>query len=297
MRVWLKRLLYPVVMGASYFAVVALLGRGVPMALAVVLVTGAAAVLIIGLERVAPFTRAWQPSRGDIVTDAGHLVVSNVALEVLRVLSVAPLLAASAWLSRAFGVSVWPERAPLIAQLALALLLIEFGGYWAHRLQHEVALLWRLHAPHHSAPRLYWLTSARNHAGDVVLTGIMTVLPLTLLGAGEAVVGLVAALAGVHFMLQHANIDLRLGPLNVILSGPEVHRWHHSPRIEEANGNYGGILLVWDRLFGTWIPIPADRAPPTELGLLDMPGFPMGFWGQLLSPFRRSLWGSKAPRP
>ena len=93
--------------------------------------------------------------------------------------------------------------------------------------------------------------------------------------------------SAVHGAYQHANVPVRLGPLNWIFSMTELHRWHHSRRIEEANHNYGGNLAVWDVLFGTrWL--PTDRDPPEDIGMEDLPGFPMGFRDNLAAPFRWS---------
>ena len=85
-------------------------------------------------------------------------------------------------------------------------------------------------------------------------------------------------------MFQHSNIDVRLGWLNYLVSGPEVHRWHHSKLIAESNNNYAHSFVVWDLIFGTYFR-PRDRQVDS-LGLLD-PHYPKGFWRQLGAPFRR----------
>ena len=84
---------------------------------------------------------------------------------------------------------------------------------------------------------------------------------------------------------QHSNLKLRLGPLNWIFSMAELHRWHHSPVVEEANHNYGGNLIIWDVVFGTrWL--PPDRESPAKIGMDSLPHFPMGFVDQMVSPLR-----------
>jgi len=65
----------------------------------------------------------------------------------------------------------------------------------------------------------------------------------------------------------------------------ELHRWHHSRVLEEANTTYGQNLIVWDVVFGTRF-LPADREPPEDIGITDLPTFPMDYLGQLLSPVR-----------
>jgi sterol desaturase/sphingolipid hydroxylase (fatty acid hydroxylase superfamily) len=228
----------------------------------------------------------------DLPTDAGHLILGNTTAEGIRLLLIGPLLAVSAYLSGLVGSPLWPAHLPMIAQLFIALAIAELGGYWGHRLMHERPLLFRMHAVHHSANRIYFMTAARNHATEVVFLASLGLFPLLALGAGEVVIGLVAGFSGIHYMLQHANIDIRLGPFKYIINGPEMHRFHHSRNLTEANANYAGVLLLWDWVFGTVFRPPPDRSPPADVGLTDMPAFPQGFWGQLASPFRRSLWRS-----
>lgn len=281
-------LVYPVLTIGGVFAAWLLLEAGVSLAQSVVAVTVIAGVFVIALERLLPYSREWQRVRPDIPTDAGHLIVGNAAAEGVRLALLGPLLAVSAFLAQRVGAPLWPAHLPMPAQLFLGLALAEFGGYWGHRLMHERPLLFRMHAVHHSANRIYFLTGARNHVTEVVFLAALGLFPLLVLGANEVVIGLIAGFSGIHYMLQHANIDLRLGPLNYIFNGPELHRFHHSRVLAEANANYSGVLLLWDWVFGTIF--RPTKAPSIDVGLTDMPSFPQGFWAQLASPFRSSLF-------
>ncbi len=127
----------------------------------------------------------------------------------------------------------------------------------------------------------------RFHPVDLFLVGVVKLVPLALLGAGAPVFALVNLFSAVHGAFQHANVPVRLGVLNWIFSMTELHRWHHSKSIEEANHNYGGNLIIWDVVFGTRF-LPADREPPEDIGIQALPAFPMGFRANLASPFR---WG------
>jgi sterol desaturase/sphingolipid hydroxylase (fatty acid hydroxylase superfamily) len=289
-RALLSWLVYPVLTAGGVYAAWLLLSAGVPLAQSVIAVTVVAAGFVIALERLLPYSREWQHVLPDVPTDAGHLILGNTAAELIRLLMIGPLLALSAFLAGVVGSPLWPAHLPMIAQLFLALAIAEFGGYWGHRLMHERPLLFRMHAVHHSAHRIYFLTGARNHAAEVIFLAALALFPLLVLGAGEVVIGLVAGFSGIHYMLQHANIDIRLGPFKYIINGPEMHRFHHSRDLTEANANYSGVLLLWDWVFGTIFRPPPGNAPPIDVGLTDMPAFPQGFWGQLASPFRRSLW-------
>jgi sterol desaturase/sphingolipid hydroxylase (fatty acid hydroxylase superfamily) len=115
--------------------------------------------------------------------------------------------------------------------------------------------------------------------------GSVKMVPVALLGAGLPVLALVNIFSAIHGAYQHSNLPVRIGPLNWIFSMTELHRWHHSKLVRESNHNYGGNLIVWDVLFGTrWL--PEDRDPPESIGMEALPGFPMGYWANIASPFR-----------
>ncbi len=113
----------------------------------------------------------------------------------------------------------------------------------------------------------------------------LALTPLILLGADTRIIALHTLFTAVHGMFQHANVDIRLGPLNWIFSMAELHRWHHSKHLEEANTNYGANLIWWDIVFRSRF-LPSDREPPTEIGIASLPNFPGGYWAHLRSPFR-----------
>jgi sterol desaturase/sphingolipid hydroxylase (fatty acid hydroxylase superfamily) len=288
MRAWLSWLAYPAVMIASTAAAVVGLGRGVPAQVALPAVSIGAAAAIILLEHLIPYQKLWLRSHGDLRTDICHLVISGTATETVRAGMLVGVALGADGLSKTLGATIWPTSWPLALQVVLALVLSELGGYWVHRIQHETRL-WRLHAVHHSAPRLYFLNAMRIHPLDMLFGVTLSVLPLALLGAGERVMAVFAVIVSVHMMMQHANIDVRMGWANVIVSMAEVHRWHHSRVVDEANANYGTVLLIWDSVFGTR-KVPQDRMPPIDIGLPDMPEFPSGYFAQLASPLNAALW-------
>jgi len=262
---------YPVLALGAAWAMAVALDRGYSTFWAVAIIQTAVVIAVIGLEYALPFRRAWQRSHGDLRTDIAHLVLtSNLvtgarwAITVGFVVLVGPT-----------GIAAWPAAWPLWAQVALVTLIQSFFGYWVHRAHHTLPILWRLHAVHHSAPRVYWLNQARVHPIESIFDGL-TLLPLLLLGTPERALLVFTAFSGVHATLQHANIDLRIGPLNWLLSLSELHRWHHSRERAEADANYGGTLLIWDVVFGTRV-LPRDREPPADPGLTGHPGYPTGY--------------------
>jgi ornithine lipid hydroxylase len=280
-----RGLAFPLILGGTLtLAIVLLPGLGPLATLAVANAVGFGAIL--AAERVLPYRPGWSRSHGDLGTDLLHMVFSGIGTtQLVRPLVGIVGVAVAGALSRAVGVSLWPTDWPYAMQLLLALLIAELPQYWLHRWQHEHDGLWRFHATHHSAPRLYFLNAARFHPLDLGLLYFVGYLPLIALGCPEETIMLYALFDAVFGMLQHSNIDVRLGGLNRLFSMAEVHRWHHSRTVREANSNYGSNLMVWDLAFGTYFR-PADREPPEQIGIADMPDFPTTYLAQLGSPFR-----------
>ena len=154
--------------------------------------------------------------------------------------------------------------------------------YWLHRLAHEWEPLWRFHAVHHSPHKLYWFNVGRFHPIDKGLQIYLDTIPFVLVGVGGAVLGLYIVCYAINGFFQHCNIDLRLGPLNYLISGPELHRWHHSMVKHESNRNYGNNLIIWDLLFGSWY-LPIEREVQ-DLGLVNR-AYPTAFLEQLRVPY------------
>jgi sterol desaturase/sphingolipid hydroxylase (fatty acid hydroxylase superfamily) len=244
------------------------------------------------LERMQPHRADWSRPQGDVRTDALHLVVTGPTSAIVFGATLRGLgVAGGAWVASRIGAPVWPVGWPLPLQLVLAVLISELGHYWWHRLAHEHDLLWRLHATHHSARRLYWLNATRFHPIDLFALIVFQTTPLLLLGIEHDALLSYALFSSVYGQIQHSNIDLRPNRLfEWIFSTPTVHRWHHSVDVGEANHNYAAILNAWDLLFGTYFR-PEGRGFTGPVGIADMPAFPRGYVGQVLAPFR---WGAVA---
>jgi sterol desaturase/sphingolipid hydroxylase (fatty acid hydroxylase superfamily) len=280
------RSMFPLVLGGAVFWSISRIESGADPGLAVAAPTILAYVVIAATERLLYWDPEWLHSRGDLRVDVGHLLVSGLLTTRLLDLPARLLaIALGARLAGAVGFSIWPSEWSLWAQLLLALVFGEFFMYWVHRLSHEVDWLWRFHAMHHSAPRLYFLNAVRFHPVDIALSTFSPMIPLIVIGADGRVIALFGLVSAVHGLFQHANIVLKLGPLNWFFSMAELHRWHHSRLLEESNTNFGQNLIVWDVVFGTRF-LPADREPPSDIGIAGLPAFPMDYWGQLMSPLR-----------
>ncbi len=184
-----------------------------------------------------------------------------------------------AWLLRAGGLGLWPR-------VALTLAVSEFGAYWGHRWSHEVPLLWRFHAVHHSAEQVDWLTASRGHPVDVIFTRLcgLTLVAATGLARLDAGAPNTALLVATVFAILwgyfiHANLRWRFGWMERVIATPAFHRWHHA-NDSCRDRNYAATLPVYDLLFGTFH-LPS-RAMPSGYGI-DAPP-PDGFLRQLIGP-------------
>lgn len=256
----------------------------------------ASAAIIFAGERLWPNLESWNHSHRDVLVDACHAVSVSLASYGTRV-AVPMLLAPAAALLAPFGTaSLWPKDASLLVQLPLAMVVAELFQYWSHRLSHTWEPFWRLHATHHSAPRLYFFNAARFHPLDIVIDTTAGLIPLVLLGTPGKVMTLFALATAVLGYLQHSNVRFELGPLNYVFSMAELHRWHHAKNLNEANTNYGSNLILWDLVFGSFF-WPRDRKPPQDIGIPDLAAFPQRYLPQLLSPFTwRRIQTESAPR-
>ena len=135
--------------------------------------------------------------------------------------------------------------------IALVVVFADITYYWEHRIAHEVRLLWTQHAVHHSSRDMNIITGVRFGPLEG-LWSLVAHLPLAFMGfAPEAIVfGIVAVLAYQTWL--HTELIGKLGPLEWILNTPSHHRVHHGSDAKYLDRNYGGILIIWDRIWGTF---------------------------------------------
>jgi sterol desaturase/sphingolipid hydroxylase (fatty acid hydroxylase superfamily) len=161
---------------------------------------------------------------------------------------------------------------PAALLIVATILLRSLATYGVHRLSHAMPLLWRVHRVHHGDSRVDLSTGFRNHPLDLAIAapclGAATIacgLDATTLVAYEAV-------AVIFSLWTHANVRLpdRLDrALRTVLVTPAMHCVHHTSRREEFDSNYGDVLSLWDRLFGTYHVVPAEALVTRDFGLGD----------------------------
>jgi len=127
----------------------------------------------------------------------------------------------------------------------------DFCYYWAHRLGHEISVLWAAHAVHHQSEE-YNLSTALRQTSTGFLFDWIFYLPLFLIGFPLQILITVNAINLIYQFWVHTRVVKRLGVLDRILVTPSNHRVHHAQNERYIDKNYGGMLILWDRLFGTF---------------------------------------------
>ena len=166
----------------------------------------------------------------------------------------------------------WPLTNPGLS-FVFGFLLLDLIHYLVHRCEHAVPLLWRFHALHHSDPDVDVTTSVRHHPIEYILASafywlaliVLDIPAIVVLCHGSALFGMAA--------VQHGNIRLpeRLERgLRPAVMTTDLHRVHHSVLPTEANSNYGEVLSIWDRLFGTYNQITPERHEAIVFGVREL---------------------------
>lgn len=272
---WLS---YPVVMIAIGSSIISVMANALPYWPWVPALALIGILCVALLERIQPYEPVWQVDHNDSRTDRIHFVVNATVLfasiELLSILR-----------SRVGSGSVWPDFFPVWIQILLAMIVIDFGLFFMHWLSHRNESLWRFHEAHHSSKRLYWLNGERRHPLHAALMATPGLLCVLVAGAPPHIIAAGLAILSVHLAFQHANLDYSVGIFRHALGVAETHRWHHKKEYEDAQVNFGEMLMLWDHLFGTYHS-PTRRLGPDEVGVQDSYA-PTSYQGQFLRPFTR----------
>ncbi len=214
-------------------------------------------------------------------TDFHHFIVNHMAVGFV-------LLATNLFVHKLFGwaatdgVQAWVRNLPFVAALLLIVLVADLVQYWTHRAYHEVPVLWRLHAVHHSVKSMDWLAGSRQHIIELIITRTLVLAPIFVLGFSKEVIDAYIVIVGFQAVFNHANVSVRLGPLRYVIVTPNFHHWHHAQDAEAIDRNYAANFAFIDYLFGT--AVQSTREWPQQYGVLG-DYVPDGFWAQLKFPF------------
>lgn len=212
-------------------------------------------------------------ARGEMrpASPAGRYVV-NFGLPMLGVLLALALPIGSAGAAqlatlRAWGLfNLWDVPWPVI--LTAGLVTRTLLAYWLHRAMHAWPVLWRIHRVHHTDPVIDVSTGLRHHPLELVIAAPLFLSLVIVLGLPlwAALLVDLAMLAGSFFKHLDGDLPPRAERwLGTVLATPAIHRFHHSARAVETDSNFGNLVSVWDRIFGTFTD-PAQRRPD-RLGL------------------------------
>jgi sterol desaturase/sphingolipid hydroxylase (fatty acid hydroxylase superfamily) len=187
---------------------------------------------------------------------------------------------------------------PLGTVSSIAVLFVgqEFCYYWFHRCSHRIRFLWASHAVHHSTNQLNLSAAYRiGWLGRLIGTASFFV-PLIWLGFPARAVFATLNLALLYQFWIHTDWIPKLGPLEWLLNTPSHHRVHHAANPEYLDKNYGGVLIVFDRLFGTFA--AEDPAVPCRYGLVTPLRSYNPLWIALheVAALGRDLWRGRALR-
>ncbi|RED51313.1 sterol desaturase family protein [Aestuariispira insulae] len=135
--------------------------------------------------------------------------------------------------------------------IAAAILVADFAYYWEHRAAHRVRIFWFSHAVHHSAPKMNVAVAYRFGPFEPLMS-VPFHAPMVLLGFDPLLVIFAELMVLSYQTWLHTELIGKLGFLDRIFNTPSNHRVHHGSNDAYLDKNYGGILILWDRLFGTY---------------------------------------------
>ena len=238
--------------------------------------------IFIFVEKLFALRRDQPVFRPEWQTDFHHFIVNHMVVGFV-------LLATNLLVHKLFGwaandgVRGWVQNLNFWVALFMIVLVADLVQYWTHRAYHEVPLLWRLHAVHHSAKHMDWLAGSRQHIVELIITRTLVLAPIYVLGFSKEVIDAYIVIVGFQAVFNHANVSVRLGPLRYVIVTPNFHHWHHSQDDEAIDRNYAAHFAFIDHLFGT--AVQSDRKWPDRYGVQG-DYVPNGFWPQLQFPFR-----------
>jgi sterol desaturase/sphingolipid hydroxylase (fatty acid hydroxylase superfamily) len=147
----------------------------------------------------------------------------------------------------------------------LALFVAEdFAFYWLHRFDHSCRLFWAVHVTHHSSEHFNLTTGFRSSVFQPAYR-FLYFIPLVLLGFHVLDIFFMYSLTQIYGILVHTQTVRKLGLLEYVLVTPSHHRVHHASNVRYLDKNLGMVLIVWDRLFGTFT--PENPSDPPQYGL------------------------------
>ena len=171
---------------------------------------------------------------------------------------------------------------PLWLAIIIAFIVQDFSGYWLHRMNHRVNIFWNRHIIHHSSEEFNLSCALRQEISTIVRFGAVFMIPAALLGISPAIF---AVLGPIHLFMQfwyHTRLINKMGWLEKFIVTPSHHRVHHAINSKYMDKNYGQILIIWDKLFGTFQPEIGEEKP--VFGIIR----PANTWNPIIINFKHT---------
>jgi alkylglycerol monooxygenase len=162
------------------------------------------------------------------------------------------------YISKYFNVGLLSVKNPIT--WIIAFLLYDLSYYWMHRMHHEIKILWATHSVHHHGEEFNLSTALRQTSTGWLWKWVFY-LPMIFLGVPGEVFITVAGINLVYQFWVHTEHIGHLGFLEKIFITPMNHGIHHAKNKEYIDANYGGVFIIWDRMFGTYIPRDPEIKP------------------------------------
>ncbi len=181
------------------------------------------------------------------------------------------------------------ELLPLWASWIATFVVIDFVYYWYHRFSHRVRFMWAVHMNHHSSEEMNF-TVALRQAWFGPITKVPFFILMPLVGFDPVITAIAGVASTLWGVIGHTQWIGRLGILEYIFITPSSHRVHHGSNECYIDKNYGNLLIVWDRLFGTY----AEEIETVKFGIRDNVKtfnpikITFIFWQQMFSDFKKS---------
>jgi sterol desaturase/sphingolipid hydroxylase (fatty acid hydroxylase superfamily) len=263
-------LFYPLLLGTTLAMYFGALAHGWNLATVFAWMGGARMALMLTVEFAFPAKPEWKMTWASFRRDLKYMAVNGGITGVLKF--------GLGWLAldpSRFNTGIVANTSILVEFLAI-LLVYEFFQYWYHRLSHTGTgrwgvWLWKVHVAHHLPDKVYLLMHPVGHPLNLMISLALVQWPLVALGARPETIFLFNALMGLQGLVSHFNVDIKAGPLNYLLVGTELHRFHHSADMAEAK-NFGVLTPFWDLVFGTFVYDP--KRLPKSLGVLAPDKYP-----------------------
>jgi sterol desaturase/sphingolipid hydroxylase (fatty acid hydroxylase superfamily) len=221
---------------------------------------------VIAVSLIEACVLTWRSRRGGTPFDWNEVWLSLADMAGRKLFALLPISLALPILDFVWAHRLFTLDLPVVPLVLVIFIGQEFCYYWYHRASHRMRFFWATHAVHHS-PNQLSLSSAYRLGWTGKLTGpAMFFAPLVWIGVRPEVVLSILGLNLLYQFWLHNTWIPKLGWLEYVFNTPSAHRVHHASNVDYLDANYGGVLIVFDRLFGTYVPERAEE--PCRYGLV-----------------------------